>query len=100
MATRTEITGVQDVEIGAGRVAPTARRRTTRIVVIIAVTAVTLGAILASAGPSTQELQQAHWEAVVEHHRDRYESAQRAGVADATRWQQVVEHYETQWIQR
>ena len=98
MVIRTDVTDVQGVAIGvepSARTAPTRRRAP--IIAAILLAAVAAGGGIASAGPSAEQLEQAHWQAVVEHYRGLYQA--NAG-ADAAYWQQVVDHYEAQWIQR
>ena len=58
------------------------------------------GAVNASAGPSAAELEQAHWQPVVDHYRGLYQTTAGASASEATYWQQVVDYHEAQWAQR
>ena len=101
MATRTDVTKAQNVEVRPERVARTAPpRRGAPILAAILLAAVAVGAVLTSAGPSAEELEQAHWQAVVDHYRGLHQTTAGAGAAEAAHWQQVVDFYEAQWVQR
>jgi hypothetical protein len=118
MATRTDVTKVQAIEIGAEEVARTTPlRRKAPIVAAIFLAALAVGAVLASSGPSAEQLEQAHWRAVVEYYGALYQTmagadafeapsdpqtvgndARSEGGLESAHWQQVVDYYENQWV--
>lgn len=100
MATRTDVTKVHRTELGAEPVARTPLRRRAPIVALIFLATVAVGGALASAGPSAEELEQAHWQAVVDHYSGLYQATADAAASEALHWQQVVEYYESQWVPR
>jgi hypothetical protein len=63
--------------------------------------AVAVGAVLASTGPSAEELEQAHWQAVVDYYGGLYRTMADAGAFEASsaemleqaHWQAVVDYY-------
>jgi hypothetical protein len=101
MATRSHVTKVQRVEIGADPLARTAPpRRRAPILAAILLAAVAASAVLFSTGPSAEELERAHWQAVVDYHRELYRTTAGVGASEAAYWQQVVDYYESQWAPR
>ena len=101
MATRTDVTKVQSFEIGAEPAARTARSRWyAPILAAFLLAAVAVGAVNASAGPSAEELEQAHWQAVVEHYSGLHQTMARTSAAEAAYWEQVVDFHAAQWAQR
>ena len=96
-ATGVDITQVGSVE-RAGRVAP--RRRRAAIIAAVVLAAVAAGGSLASAGPTADELEHAHWQAVADYHAGLYQAQVSEAASEAAYWQQVVEYHEARWAQR
>ncbi len=97
MATRTDVTNVGGIEIGAPPVARSApfRLGRARIVAAIFLAAAAVGAVVALQGPSAEELEQAHWQEVVDYYGGLYQTmaGAGAGASEAAHWQQVVDYY-------
>ncbi|CAN5724234.1 hypothetical protein BH18ACT6_BH18ACT6_03200 [soil metagenome] len=95
MATRTDVTNVGGIEIGAPPVARSApfRLGRARIVAAIFLAAAAVGAVVALQGPSAEELEQAHWQEVVDYYGGLYQTMAGAGASEAAHWQEVVDYY-------
>jgi len=83
-------------------------RRGKRRILIAAVLVGVLagGVVYTTAGPSARDLEEAHWEAVVDYYGRQYQTMSQggsaglsAGAADQAHWEAVVAYYEAQWVE-
>ena len=84
-----------------------ARRGKRRILIAaVLVGILTAGVAFTTAGPSARDLEEAHWEAVVDHYGQQYQTRSQvrsaglsAGAEDQAHWEAVVAYYEAKWAE-